>query len=161
MHIRLCPPILRIKGYSYNLQAGGRQATGLGLCSTTTAATITMTIQKVNVLNTGANQGIGFGLASLLARSTSPAYHILLCSRNLSKGQAAAASLSNLPGTVEALELDVTSAASVGTAGQYVSQALPCLDVLINNAGIAIYNEVAKDRVVLPEALRPVLRNQQ
>ncbi len=113
-----------------------------------------MTTQKVSVLITGANQGIGFGLASLLARSTSPTYHVLLCSRDLSKGKAAAASLSNLPGTVEALELDVTSAASVATAGKYVAQVFPCLDVLINNAAIAIYDEVTKDRVVLPEALR-------
>lgn len=82
-------------------------------------------------LITGANKSIGFETARQLLKK---GYFIYLGSRDRSKGEEAAAQLMSEGLTqVEAIELDVTDAASIKKACQNISS----LDLLINNAGIS------------------------
>lgn len=99
--------------------------------------------EKTIVLISGANTGIGFEITKKLA-AENPTYHVLMGSRSLSKAQTAISSLP--PGlSVEPLELDVTSDASIQAAYDTVASEHGRLDVLINNAGIA-------SRAVPPDA---------
>ncbi|MCA8830453.1 SDR family oxidoreductase [Hymenobacter pini] len=86
------------------------------------------------VLITGANKSIGFEAARQLLQN---GYYVYLGSRDLQKGQEAAAQL-HAEGFlhVEPLQLDVTDRASIAAARQTLGQKTPVLDVLINNAGI-------------------------
>jgi NAD(P)-dependent dehydrogenase (short-subunit alcohol dehydrogenase family) len=67
-----------------------------------------------------ANSGIGFGLAALLMEDSSK--HVILCSRSISKGEAALKELQarNLPGSAELLQLDVTDEDSIAAAAKTV-----------------------------------------
>ena len=90
------------------------------------------------VLITGANQGLGFECVKKLA-AEQPNYHIILCSRNLVRGQETVKGIADFAkGTsIEALELDVDNDDSIANAANYVEQKFGKLDVLFNNAGIS------------------------
>jgi NAD(P)-dependent dehydrogenase (short-subunit alcohol dehydrogenase family) len=92
------------------------------------------------VLITGANKGIGFEIAKKLAKDQ-PSYHILLGSRDPERGAASAAKLQAENLSVEAIPIDVTSDTSISAAASIVSSKFGRLDVLINNAGIAVENK--------------------
>lgn len=88
-----------------------------------------------SALITGANKGIGFETAKILAQK---GFFVYLGSRNLENGQSAieklkAEGLEN----VSAIELDVTDQRSVDAARAAIGEKTEVLDVLINNAGIA------------------------
>jgi NAD(P)-dependent dehydrogenase (short-subunit alcohol dehydrogenase family) len=86
------------------------------------------------VLITGANKGIGFETARQLAQQ---GYHVYLGSRDLANGQRAVAQLqAEGLSTVEAIQLDVTSANSVRAARAAIGRQTAVLDALINNAAI-------------------------
>ena len=86
---------------------------------------------KPIALVTGANQGIGLQIAKDLARH---GFDVLIGSRDLTRGESAAAQI----GThAHALQLDVTDAASVAAAAAHVDEAFGRLDVLIQNAAIS------------------------
>jgi NAD(P)-dependent dehydrogenase (short-subunit alcohol dehydrogenase family) len=93
--------------------------------------------RKNIVLITGANRGIGYGLAKKLARDY-PNYHVIIGSRDANQGIEAASSLSSEGLTVTALALDVTSDESISAASTFVQQKYGRLDVLVNNAGVAL-----------------------
>ena len=101
-------------------------------------------------LITGANRGIGFETARELGEQ---GMIVLLGSRDLEKGNAAAAKLAAKGISAEALKLDVTNAADHATAFDYIEKKHGKLDVLVNNAAI-----VVKDRspLVPVEALREI-----
>jgi NAD(P)-dependent dehydrogenase (short-subunit alcohol dehydrogenase family) len=82
-------------------------------------------------LVTGANKGIGREIAKQLAER---GHEVLLGSRDRARGEAAAQQLGE---HVRALQLDVTSAASIAAALARIREELGRLDVLVNNAGIA------------------------
>ena len=86
------------------------------------------------VLITGANKGIGFEVARQLARK---GMRVLLAARDAERGRTAAQSLAG-EGEVEAITLDVTDQASIDAAAATVREKFGKLDVLINNAGIAV-----------------------
>jgi NAD(P)-dependent dehydrogenase (short-subunit alcohol dehydrogenase family) len=85
-------------------------------------------------LITGANRSIGFETARQLLQN---GYFVFLGSRNLDLGRKAAEQLkAEGLSQVEAIQLDVTSDASVAAAQAEIASKTQVLDVLINNAGI-------------------------
>lgn len=115
-------------------------------------------LEKIrNKLTIKANGGIGFELASQLLSDASK--HVLLGSRSAAKGEAAVKDLQSRrkPGTVELLQLDVTSSESITAAAKTVESKhnryasldlvmavsdvltnVTRLDALVNNAAIGI-----------------------
>lgn len=94
---------------------------------------------------TGANSGIGFEAARILA--TKGAIVVLAC-RNLEKGQAAVDTIRRAtPDAKVALErLDLSDLASVRSFAETFSRSHRRLDVLVNNAGImAIPRQTTRD----------------
>jgi len=86
-------------------------------------------------LVTGANKGIGFEAAKLLAQN---GFFVYLGCRNLDNAQTAIDTLTAQGiNNVEAIVLDVTSEESVSKARRIVGEKTQTLDVLINNAGIS------------------------
>lgn len=70
-------------------------------------------------------------------------------SRDLSKGEKAAAAITSAGGSAEAIQLDVTDAASIATAAEKVRADHGRLDALVNNAGT-----LSQDPAGLVAALR-------
>src|SRR5438874_2368579 len=82
---------------------------------------------------TGANRGIGLEVVRQLARR---GMRVVLGSRDLEKGEAAARSLTLEEGTVFPHQLDVTDQLSIDRLLRNVTADFGQLDVLVNNAGI-------------------------
>ncbi|WP_108461375.1 SDR family NAD(P)-dependent oxidoreductase [Devosia naphthalenivorans] len=93
-----------------------------------------MTENSRIALVTGANQGIGLQIATDLAAS---GLTVLLASRNLDRGKAAA---QGIDGDVHPIQLDVTDEASIRAAVAQVEQQFGRLDILVNNAAISRAN---------------------
>jgi NAD(P)-dependent dehydrogenase (short-subunit alcohol dehydrogenase family) len=92
-----------------------------------------MASEKRVALVTGGNRGIGFEICRQLGRL---GYKVILTSRDVSKGQAAAAKLTGEGLDVIAHPLDVTNEESILALRESVVQKFHRLDVLVNNAGI-------------------------
>ncbi|KAI1461609.1 NAD(P)-binding protein [Annulohypoxylon moriforme] len=93
---------------------------------------------KKIVLITGANQGVGYETAKNLILSSQD-YHVILGSRDIAKGEAAAKELQaveDIKGTVSPTQIDVTNDTSVDAAASRISSEYGHLDILVNNAGI-------------------------
>ncbi len=88
-----------------------------------------------SALVTGANKGIGFEVARLLAQK---GFFVYLGSRSLESGLSAVQKLKadGISG-VEAVQLDVTDSESVDAARVLIGQKTEVLDLLVNNAGIS------------------------
>jgi NAD(P)-dependent dehydrogenase (short-subunit alcohol dehydrogenase family) len=99
-------------------------------------------------LITGANKGIGFEIARQLGTGGAT---VLLGSRDTARGKAAAATLPDID--VHVVQLDVTDPASIAAAATRIDATHGRLDVLVNNAGIAIDREYRPSTVPL-DALR-------
>jgi NAD(P)-dependent dehydrogenase (short-subunit alcohol dehydrogenase family) len=102
-------------------------------------------------LVTGANKGIGLQIAKEL---TARGLTVLLGSRDLERGEAAAKSVG---GRARAVQLDVTSAASVAAAAERIRRELGRLDVLVNNAAIATLSKPDMSFEEILEKGRPSL----
>lgn len=100
-------------------------------------------------LITGANQGIGFQIATELADS---GFTVLLGARNLDRGQTAAAEIGD---NAVAVQLDVTDTASIAAAAERVRTEFGRLDVLVQNAGIATAGPSSLTGQELADANRP------
>jgi retinol dehydrogenase-12 len=87
------------------------------------------------VLISGANAGVGLETARGLARRGA---RVLLAVRDAAKGEAAAAEVrATVPGsTVEVVDLDLASFASIRRCAAEVGRRFDRLDVLVNNAGL-------------------------
>ncbi|KAJ7168812.1 hypothetical protein C8R46DRAFT_1092569 [Mycena filopes] len=107
---------------------------------------------KTVALITGANKGIGLAIARKLARKHD-GYHVLLGSRDPDRGSKAAESLRREGYSVEALQIDVTDDESIAAAVRIVESKFGRLDVLINNAGVAldIGTDIVTTRAVFEE----------
>ncbi len=93
---------------------------------------------------TGANSGIGYGAAAVLADKGA---HVVLAVRNLEKGNDAKARIAakspNAAITVQ--ELDLTSLDNIRKAADELRSAHRRIDLLINNAGV-MYTDKAKTK---------------
>src|SRR5262245_60975134 len=91
--------------------------------------------QGRTVVITGANSGIGFETAKVLAEHGAT---VVLAGRDLDKADRAASHIvSAAPhGTVTTLRLDLASLASIRRAAEQLRSSYSRLDLLINNAGV-------------------------
>ena len=101
---------------------------------TWTAADVPDQTGRVAVI-TGANTGIGYETAGVLARQGAD---VVLAVRNLDTGEQAAARITAASphAKVAVQQLDLTSLASVSAAADAIKCAHPRIDLLINNAGV-------------------------
>lgn len=83
------------------------------------------------VLVTGATRGMGKEISKVLAEK---GYHVILGARSLQDGQSIVKELESKGLSVTTVQLDVTDINSVQSAAQEIN----ALDILINNAGIAL-----------------------
>lgn len=100
-------------------------------------------------LVTGANQGIGLQIAREL---TAKGFTVLLGSRNIERGEAAAREVGP---TAVAIQLDVTDQDSITAAADRVRKEFGRLDVLIQNAAIASASKHPQSADELANAGRP------
>jgi NAD(P)-dependent dehydrogenase (short-subunit alcohol dehydrogenase family) len=84
---------------------------------------------------TGASRGIGFETARKLA---SEGLHVVVTARDPDAASEAARRLGGEGRRISAQALDVTEAESVTALGRYLQSELGRVDVLVNNAGIAL-----------------------
>lgn len=85
-------------------------------------------------LVTGANKGIGFEIARQLGQAGAT---VLMAARDNTRGQMAASLLQQEGLTVQYIPLDVTDAANIENAAQWIGARHKKLDILVNNAGIS------------------------
>jgi NAD(P)-dependent dehydrogenase (short-subunit alcohol dehydrogenase family) len=91
---------------------------------------------------TGANRGIGYEVVRQLAGR---GHRVVLGSRDLAKGRAAAARMDPGGEQVTAVQLDVSDDASVAAMAEWVTRRLGRVDVVVNNAAI-LYDTWAQAR---------------
>ena len=90
-----------------------------------------MSEKKRTALVTGGNRGIGLAIAQALAENFD--YRVIIGSRDLSRGEAAAA---NINGEVAAVALDLSNWQQLSEQIKTITNTYPSIDVLVNNAGI-------------------------
>lgn len=111
-----------------------------------------MADQKIAIV-TGANRGIGLEVCRQLAER---GFTVILGSRDLKKGEQAAAELARKGATVLPRQLDVSDPASIERLRASVDAEFGRLDVLVNNAAILYDSEnrgITVDLDVVREAL--------
>lgn len=83
---------------------------------------------------TGANTGIGFETARVLAENGA---HVVLACRSVERARAAAARIAaSADAAPEILELDLASLGSIRRAAKQLRELHPGIDLLVNNAGV-------------------------
>jgi NAD(P)-dependent dehydrogenase (short-subunit alcohol dehydrogenase family) len=90
------------------------------------------------VVVTGANTGIGFETVRALVSGSEP-YTVILCSRSIEKGQAAAETLKSeikQGSQIVPLQLDIEDDTSIERFVRDVEHHFGRVDILINNAGM-------------------------
>jgi len=93
------------------------------------------TKQTKVALVTGANKGIGFETSRQLGKK---GFHVLVGARDEARGRSAVDRLRGEGFAAEFVKLDVTSDADRRAVAGYVAETFGKLDVLVNNAAIAI-----------------------
>ncbi|MGV9306495.1 SDR family oxidoreductase [Nonomuraea sp. NPDC003727] len=99
-------------------------------------------------LITGANKGIGFEIARLLAERGITA---VIGARDEERGRAAAERLGQ-----PYVRLDVTDPASAQAAAKWLEEEYGALDILVNNAGITVWQDDPRPSVTGAETFRQV-----
>ena len=103
-------------------------------------------------LITGANKGIGLETARQLARDHG--FTVLIGARDEARGQDAAKSLQNEGLDAQFLLLDPTDVATIERARAQVEEQFGRLDVLVNNAGMMVPDDLVAPATVPTAALR-------
>ena len=104
-------------------------------------------------LITGANKGIGFETARLLAQRGAT---VLLGARDETLGQKAAQTLRDTGADAQFVHLDVIDGASIAAAAELIEHAHGKLDILVNNAAIARGDGTGRPSETKLETLRAV-----
>ncbi|MBP7999710.1 MAG: SDR family NAD(P)-dependent oxidoreductase [Chloroflexi bacterium] len=104
-------------------------------------------MKNKTILITGATSGIGYQTALALAQMGA---HVVLTGRNAKTAAEAVSSLKSASGNprVDFLLADFTQQAEIHALAETFKQKYPCLDVLINNAGLA-----APERQLTPDGI--------
>lgn len=116
---------------------------------------------KTLILITGANQGLGYYAAQQLAAEGN--YHVLLGSRNFSKAEKAIESLVTDQSVkvdasnIEPIQIDIDDDSSIYAAAKTVEDKYGRLDILLNNAAVALPGEEEAKKANSP-ALRDLYR---
>lgn len=90
---------------------------------------------------TGASRGIGNAIAKKLVAE---GVHVAICARNAEHLQSAVAELKQINSNVEIISqvCDLSKKEEVLEFGKFVVETFPCIDILINNAGVFIPGEI-------------------
>ena len=88
---------------------------------------------KPIALVTGANRGLGLETSRQLGKR---GVKVLIGARDLARGEQAAETLGNEAIDAEAIQLDVSDAASINAVITAISKDYGKLDILVNNAAI-------------------------
>ena len=107
-----------------------------------------MLLQERVAILTGAGQGIGFGIAELFCQQGAK---VVIGEVVPDRGQQAATQLQAQGFSAQAIQLDVTQSASCATLVEQVIAEHGQIDVLVNNAGLAI---LGRSEEVTEEAWR-------
>lgn len=102
-------------------------------------------------LVTGANKGIGLAIAQQLGQQ---GHRIWLGCRDAARGEQAATGLRADGIDAQTLQIDVADDASVYAAAEQLGREIEALDVLVNNAGIALGDPAARASEETAEAMR-------
>lgn len=97
-------------------------------------------MEKIALI-TGANRGLGKAIARQFAEQD---ITVVIGSRKLANGEAAAALLREEGFSATSVQLDVTDQRSIDAAVSYITEKYGKLDILVNNAGIAVSDEADK-----------------
>ena len=89
---------------------------------------------KKNIIITGGNRGIGYGLLKIL----SDKHNVIITVRDNKKGQSTIAELDNSKNEINYVVMDVDNSDSVMMAADDIKKIFNNVDLLINNAGIFI-----------------------
>ena len=89
---------------------------------------------KKNIVITGGNRGIGYGLLKIL----SDKHNIIITVKDNKKGQSTIAKLGHSKNEINYVVMDVDNSDSVMRAADDIKQIFNNVDLLINNAGIFI-----------------------
>ena len=89
---------------------------------------------KQNIVITGGNRGIGYGLLKIL----SDKHNVIITVRDNKKGQSTVAELGHSKNKINYVVMDVDNSDSVIRAADDIKQRFNNVDLLINNAGIFI-----------------------
>ena len=89
---------------------------------------------KQNIVITGGNRGIGYGLLKIL----SDKHNVIITVRDNKKGQSTVAELGHSKNEINYVVMDVDNSDSVMRAADDIKQKFNNVDLLINNAGILI-----------------------
>lgn len=110
---------------------------------------------KLIVVITGANTGIGLEAVKALCQS-STAYHVLIGSRNVRKGEDAMNTIRtevpNTASTLSVVQVDVESDESIQKAADHVLTHYGHVDALVNNAGANFDVEIGAGKMSPREA---------
>lgn len=106
-------------------------------------------IEKKIALITGANKGLGFETARQLGEQN---IKVLIGARDETRGREAAEKLQKDGFDAEFILIDVTDEKTLEAAAKYVEETYGKLDVLVNNAGIAVEygmnpNEISLEKI--------------
>lgn len=99
-------------------------------------------VEGYNVIVTGGNGGIGFGISTAFAQSGA---NVAILCRNKEKGEAAVEKLKENGGTYFCVICDISDPDSIKKAVDEVYKTFDHVDVLVNNAGVATNVEFLKD----------------
>lgn len=100
-----------------------------------------MSLQNKVVIITGASRGIGRAAAVRFGREGS---HVVASARDLDELQSLVSEIESSGGKAIAVKADITKKADVDRMAAETVKHFGTVDVLVNNAGIGIYGEVAE-----------------